>query len=1483
MSSIGGMSVPVLGDSCQYSAWSMKIKCVLEVEEVDEVVYGDTKEPDEALIALKQEGDQQATNKVNNFKKKDAKARMILTCAVDSKHTKIIEACKTARDIWKRLQDEHADTNPITIEALMSEYYSYRMDESKSVSEYISHIDSLIGKLEAAGKPQEKDAVLAKIVSGLPEEFSAMRRAWDMTPAQFKDKQLLITNLKKEEKNIKELLGEAKIARAAGKRDKNYKRRGQDKRDKKTGKCHCCNAADHWWRDCPDRSPDWRPPKSSNKKDRSSEDKPKSSSVERACMAASENDNKDEKDWYLDSGASSHMTSRFDWLDDYTPYSEGHPIRVGNGELVYARGKGTVLVVSQVKNQQFNIRFRNVQYVPGISDNLISIGAADEAGWDVKFSNGKVAMIDKGDVVIEGSRADVKLYKLDVKMPMKANLHRSIRTLEEWHKSLGHPNKQVVEEMAKSNCVSGMKIGNNALGIEGCGDCQEGKGKRTSHPSSKRERATQILERVHMDLVGPVTPTSIGGARHFLLMKDEYSSFMFVDFMATKAHVLPIVKSFVNNISIRMQTRVQCFRTDQGSEFTSSAMKNFCLQEGIMQDFSAVYTPEQNGEAERANRVVIEMARTNLRASGLELGLWAEAINYSVYSRNMIPSARSGNITPYERFFGRKPDLSHLIPFGQPAHALNASRNLSKFDSRTLEVFIVGYSSRINTYRCYKQETKEIMITCDVVPATHRAKTNNEPQAATTFLICGQQSPPSNDAGRSEPVEAAPAVGIADERDAATQQADVINTTNNQQSESAGSSTPPPDLPPRPPFMVQTPRRPEFASASVRDTQGMRHEHQDKSEPAPVPERDNQSPLRRQIVSSPTQQPTSEPLARPLVTTRQVPDASPDRRLPIDRGIRYPVLPSSQVSQPRSTIAQTPATSPRQSHVTRGQSTASQPPQQISPSSIVQSISNLVQRPKRNVQSKFMRNNAAIAECHEPTNFSDATNGPDAKEWQSAIDSELAAHDKNGTWQVVDKPDDCNEISAKWLFKLKHDGSHGSKRYKARLVARGFSQRKGQDYHEIFAPVVRIESIRLLFSLCVQLDLQYVQFDIATAFLNGKVDEELYLKPPEGLRVGKGKTLKLFKSLYGLKQAPRVWNNAFTDILKEYGMKRCYKDPCVFVKTKPDLIYVSIYVDDGLIFAKNKSVIQNVVDYLSQKLEVKVLDHNCYLGIEIDRLPDGSIFLHQTRYIKDVIVQSRMEDAKSVATPVELSHGLNRPELIHESPAADQVPYAEILGKLMYCAVRTRPDLAYAMSVLSKHTKDPRTAHWTALKRVLRYLKASPNQGLLYKKSGTLQLTCYADADHAGDQSNRRSTSGILVFINSAPVCYRAQQQSVASLSTAEAEYIAAASCVQELIWAKDFLRELEVIMDDNALLRCDNQSAIKLIKNPELHQRTKHIDIRYHFIRERYQDGYFNVEYVPTEEQLADLFTKSLTGQRHRSLSEGIGCVSGPTSERGC
>jgi hypothetical protein len=558
----------------------------------------------------------------------------------------------------------------------------------------------------------------------------------------------------------------------------------------------------------------------------------------------------------------------------------------------------------------------------------------------------------------------------------------------------------------------------------------------------------------------------------------------------------------------------------------------------------------------------------------------------------------------------------------------------------------------------------------------------------------------------------------------------------------------------------------------------------------------------------------------------------------------------------------------------------------LSPSKMLSRIASnfewsLKDRAKRNVASKYAR--LAMAVNKEPLTFDEAISGPDASLWKEAIDSELNALIKNETWEVVPKQSSMREISVKWIFKHKLNADGSVDRCKARLVTRDFSQIAGIDYDDVYAPVVHADSLRLLFAICAQFNLSFKQFDIATAFLNGEVEEELYIQPPQGLDVPPNHTLRLLKSLYGLKQAPRCFNKKFKQVFNELGMRQINSDPCVFTGSTNELLILTIYVDDGIVLARRDHDIDQLLSCLKRHFEMKVVDSNYFLGLEIVQNKDEStIFLHQRGYLKRVLERFGFAESRAVGTPLEAGHSLNKPEVL--SGEVFECEYAELVGSLNYIATRTRPDISFALSVCSKYTDKPRKQHWQALKRVLRYLQGTQEYGLLYKPAKHPQITVYSDADYGGDHENRRSTSGMVCLINHGPVSYKAQQQQIVTMSTTEAEYIACTLAVKEIMWIKTFLLELGVDISTKATLLCDNQSAIRLIKNSELHQRTKHIDIRHHFIRERYEEGLFEIQYVPTDQQKADLFTKALTKDKHHHLCREIGCVAyGVDRQGGC
>lgn len=761
--------------------------------------------------------------------------------------------------------------------------------------------------------------------------------------------------------------------------------------------------------------------------------------------------------------------------------------------------------------------------------------------------------------------------------------------------------------------------------------------------------------------------------------------------------------------------------------------------------------------------------------------LWAEAVSTAVYVRNRIINVRTAKRTPFELYSGRKPDVRHLVRFGQPVHVLNHDKGISKFSAKTTEAYIVGYGPRTNSYRCFIANSKEIITTSDVFPANHSTQTDairNINQPLIPFMICDQLGYSSTHLDNEVITETlAPETSQLDE------------ASSLQMNESIDLQNEPIEVA-RERCNIQT--------------------------PIPIEERNS---------------------------TNRTAESNNDT----ERRAREIVTHSSSVqAQAKPTRAMAPSTEANKSrHI-----------------------------PQRNVKSTYSRHQSASIAQVEPQCFSEAVNGDNSKLWQIAINDELNAHKKNETWEVVPMKSNYKQISPKWIFKVKYDSKGNIERYKARLVARGFSQVAGIDYNEIFAPVVRMDSVRLLFSICAQYNLMFVQFDIATAFLYGDIFEELYLAPPEGLKLETGYTCKLKKSLYGLKQAPRCWNHKFADMLRIFNMKQTTSDPCVYVRTEPDLVYLAIYVDDGLVFAKDQKTCDRLIGYLRKHFEVRTVDSSCFIGVEIRQLEDGSILLNQRGYIDRMLVKFNMTQCKPAKTPIETGHTLNKIETM-DKEILKTVPYAEAVGSLMYCALRTRPDIAYTLSLLSKYTSAPRNDHWEGVKRVLRYLSATKNYGLLYKRCNDCSIVCYTDADWAADHKTRRSISGMVSFLNTGPISFKAQQQPSVALSTAESEYVAATDAVKELIWLKRFVDELCIPIEARPTLYCDNQSAIKLIRNPEFHQRTKHIDIRYHFIREKYFEGIFEPKYIETENQKADLMTKALAADKFARLRTLIGCVS--------
>lgn len=307
------------------------------------------------------------------------------------------------------------------------------------------------------------------------------------------------------------------------------------------------------------------------------------------------------------------------------------------------------------------------------------------------------------------------------------------------------------------------------------------------------------------------------------------------------------------------------------------------------------------------------------------------------------------------------------------------------------------------------------------------------------------------------------------------------------------------------------------------------------------------------------------------------------------------------------------------------------------------------------------------------------------------------------------------------------------------MVARGFNQEYGVDYDETFSPVVRFTSIRLILSIAAQQNFKVKQFYIKTAFLYGELEEEVFMKQPVGFDDGSGKVCRLIKSIYGLKQASRCWNIKFKSFIEEFGFKACESDPCVFISEKNgDIVILAIHVDDGLITGNNTKVIDSVITHLQQQFEVKSMELGCFLGIEIEQLSNGSIFVHQSAYARKVLVKFSMENSNEVGIPADPNQVLDNCNDSNEI----EYPYRQLVGSLMYLAEATRPDIAYAIGIVSRYLEKPTKAHVTAAKRILKYIK-----GTVDENNKVDQVIGYSDADYASDVETRRSTSGFAFLI----------------------------------------------------------------------------------------------------------------------------------------
>eukprot|EP00253_Pinus_taeda_P026081 PITA_26081 len=481
---------------------------------------------------------------------------------------------------------------------------------------------------------------------------------------------------------------------------------------------------------------------------------------------------------------------------------------------------------------------------------------------------------------------------------------------------------------------------------------------------------------------------------------------------------------------------------------------------------------------------------------------------------------------------------------------------------------------------------------------------------------------------------------------------------------------------------------------------------------------------------------------------------------------------------------------------------------------------------------------ALIANDDELLCYQEAVEGSNSDKWKAAMKEEMMALSKNGTWDLVELPKGRKTVGCKWVFKLKRGVNDTEDRYKARLVAKGFSQKAGVDFHEILSPVVKIVSIRIVLALVALFDLELQQLDVKTAFLHGDLYEEIYMEQPEGFVQHRNEKFfcRLKKSLYGLKQSPRQWYKKFDSFMLSQKYVRSEYDHCVYFKQLNNGIFIILvlYVDDMLLASKSIEEINRLKAQMARTFDMKDLGAaRQILGMEIFRdRSNGKLWLSQQKYIEKILLRFGMDNVKPVsvllASHFKLSSSLC-PNTDEEKDYMSRIPYANVVGCLMYAMVCTQPDISHAVGVVSRYMANP------------------------------------------GDLDKRSSTSGYVFTLAGGAISWMSKLQNIVSLSTTEAEYIAASHACKEAVWLKGLLGEFGRLQANIRLL-CDSQSAIHLAKNPAYHSKSKHIPIKYHFVRQVITEREVSLEKVHTKENCADMFTKPVLLEKLRWCLASLG-----------
>ncbi|GJU01439.1 putative ribonuclease H-like domain-containing protein [Tanacetum coccineum] len=1127
----------------------------------------------------------------------------------------------------------------------------------------------------------------------------------------------------------------------------------------------------------------------------------------------------------VDSGCSRSMTGNKERLDDFQPF-KGGKVTFGGGEGRIT-GKGTIRTPK--------LDFENVYYVKKLQQfNLFSISQYCDKKNRVLFTDTDCLVLSNDFKLLDESMVLLRvpkkhnLYTFNLNnLAPKENLASWVAKASsdeavKWHRRMGHVNYKNMNKLVKDNLVRGLppKLFKNDHTCVAC--CKGKQHKATYKAITAVSSISEPLQLLHMDLFGPTSIRSIDHKYYCLVITDDYSRFCWVFFLETKDETYPILKDFMSLVENQLNKKVKAIRCDNGTEFKNAKLIELCGEKGIKRDYSNARTPQQNGVAERKNRTLIEAARTMLADSKLPTMFWTEAVSTACYVLNRVLITNPHNKTPYALLTGKTPSISHFKPFGCHVTILNTSDHLGKFDGKADEGYLVGYSASNRAYRVYNMANKRVEETMNLRFLEEKANIQgigHEWSFDLDYLTdsLGYNRDKANQSAGTQDVSSNPA-GFQDDDSDSDSDEQVILVPSYPSNNIPGAEPKDTSDAHSNGVLVDTAEdifQQELARLKdqeqratsdaerlglgfAKDAEELQKRASAKTVPPgsiPVPTGSIPVPSGDTMVSpSDVSVPTGGVPVPSGSPTDSFFDAEPTTRFssPSDLGNNVPspgIFSSTSyddefgadLNNLASTVEVSPVATKRINTVHPQSLIIGEPNSSVQTRSQVHkkttgetAFLSYIQDQQRNNHTDFQH---CLFACFlsqvEPRSVAQALEDPS---WVDAMQAEMQQFKFQNVWILVDLPEGKYAIGTKWILKNKRDARGIVVRNKARLVAQGHRQEEGIDYDEVFAPVARIEAIRLFLAFASYMGFMVYQMDVKSAFLYGSIDEEVYVTQPKGFVDPQypKKVYKVVKALYGLHQAPRAWYATLSTFLLKHGYRRGTIDKTLFLKKhKRDIILVQVYVDDIIFGSTKKAWCDEFEALMKGEFEMSAMGELIFfLGLQVQQRPDG-IFISQDKYVQEILKKFDLESVRTATTPYEAPKPKSKNE--PDNPVNVHL-YRSMIGSLMYLTA-SRPDIMFAVSACSRNQVTPTTSNLEAVKKIFKYLKGQPKLGLWYPRESPFVLEAYSDSDYAGANKDRKSTTGGCQFLGRRLISWQCKKQTIVATSSTEAEYVAAANC----------------------------------------------------------------------------------------------------------